>query len=132
MGIFMAIERPPQHTAHLGAQPGEVAGVYSVRGAAVGKVARSGHVFNRSGEPIGIVGPDGRVWTPAGTVLGRGSPTGEINDQEGNRVGQVLPYGWVVDGRGQVIGRASLILAVSLQQVAGAAFLLLPVERHPG
>jgi hypothetical protein len=50
-------------------------------------------------------------------------------DQRGQVVGQILPYGWVVNGLGRQIGRVTLVLTISLQQVAGAAFLLLPYER---
>lgn len=124
----MAKGPPARTTAPPDKVGGAVAGVYSARQAVVGTVAHSGRVFNRSGEHIGTVRSDGQICTPQGTALAHASPTGQLTDQHGGVVGQVLPHGWVVNSLGCQVGRVALILTVSLQQVAGAAFLLLPIE----
>jgi hypothetical protein len=105
-----------------------VATVHSKLPAQVGGVSFSGRVFNLVGEHIGTVEQDGRVCMPQGFVVGWASPTGEIADHRGIVLTRVLPNGSVVDRQGYYVGRVSLVLEVSLQQAAGAALLLLPVE----
>jgi hypothetical protein len=108
------------------AQHPQVATVYNARPAEMGSVAGSGHVFNVSGEHVGTIGLDGRVFTPHGTILGWVSPSGHLADFRRIVLTQVQADGHVRDRGGRYIGR--ITREVSLQQAAGAALLLLPVE----
>jgi hypothetical protein len=118
--------RRPVVRAHVGALAA-VAWVYNAHGEPIGSVTPTGAVCTVAGERVGTVGLDGRVFTADGTIVGWAYPSGHLADRTGLVLTQLQPDGRVESFRRRYVGSVST--AVPLQVRAGAALLLLPVDR---